>query len=167
MDDEMHDLADSSYGERDVEVLTLIGEEDLTLFTFDGLKRRMGLHPETLSRILGRLEQEGIVDRDSAGYKVTAKINKFMKLHSHCVDESRVPLLQTFLPSYTSVPQLVSQLKGKWFGLLRWLGLSENGEDLTLKWITENGSIQVEASISETTLSIEAKFLQDKDMNMA
>ena len=163
----MHDLADSSYGERDVEVLTLIGEEDLTLFTFDGLKRRMGLHPETLSRILGRLEQEGIVDRDSAGYKVTAKIDKFVKLHSRCSDESRVPLLQTFLPSFTSVPQLVSQLKGKWFGLLRWLGLSENGEDITLKWITENGSIQVEANISETTLSIEAKFLQDKDMNMA
>lgn len=167
MDDERHDFPESSYGERDAEVLTLIDEEDLTLFTFDGLKRRMGLHPETLSRILGRLEQEGIVSKDSAGYKVTPKINEYTRLHPHFSDESHVPLLQTFLPSYTSVPQLASNLKGRWFGLLRWLGLSENGEGLTLKWITEDGSIQVEASMSETTLTIEAKFLHGKNLNMA
>ena len=50
----------SSYplSERDTDVLSLIDEEDLTMFTFDGLKRRLGLHPETLSRILSLLEQE-------------------------------------------------------------------------------------------------------------
>jgi DNA-binding IclR family transcriptional regulator len=52
-----------SLSERDTDVLSLIDEEGLTLFTFDGLKRRLGLHPETLSRILSRLEEEGIVKK--------------------------------------------------------------------------------------------------------
>jgi len=50
--------SDYSLSERDADILALIETEDLSTFTFDGLKRRTGLHPETLSRILSRLEQK-------------------------------------------------------------------------------------------------------------
>jgi len=63
--------------------------------------------------------------------------------------------------------QLISTLRGKWFGLLRWLGISENSEDVQLKWITEDVGIQIAASISGTVLNIEAKFLSDNDLNLA
>ena len=163
------DLTKSSFSERDVDVLDLITEEDLVLFTFDGLKRRMGLHPETLSRILSRLEQEGIVEKGHGGYKVTSKINELLGPHSTCSDQSRVPLLQTFLPSDMSVQNLASHLRGRWFGLLRWLGSSEGNarEEVTLKWTTEDGGIQVDANVSDRALTIEAKFLHNKDLNMA
>lgn len=167
MDTEWHDLSDASFGERDIDVLALLGEEDLAVFSFDGLKRRLGLHPETLSRILFRLEQEGIVEKGPTGYSVTPRINEFLRTNPACSDGSRVRLLQTFLPSDISVNQLVSDLRGRWFGLLRWLGLSDNGGSVTLKWITEDGDIQVDANISEMALTIEAKFLQGKNMNMA
>lgn len=49
--------ANYSFSERDSDVLSLIEEEGLTVFTFDGLKRRTGIHPETLSRILSRLRR--------------------------------------------------------------------------------------------------------------
>jgi len=166
LDAEWHDLSDASFGERDNDVLALLREEDLVTFSFDGLKRRLGLHPETLSRILFRLEQEGIVEKKPEGYSVTSRISEFLRIPAYD-NESRVPLLQTFLPSDVSVPQLVSDLRGRWFGFLRWLGLSSNDGNVTLKWITEDGGIQVEANISETALTIEAKFLQDKNMNMA
>jgi DNA-binding transcriptional ArsR family regulator len=166
LDAEWHDLSDASLGERDNDVLALLREEDLVTFSFDGLKRRLGLHPETLSRILSRLEQEGIVEKKPEGYHVTSRISEFLRIPA-CDGESRVPLLQTFLPSDVSVPQLVSDLRGRWFGFLRWLGLSDNDGNVTLKWITEDGGIQVDANISETALTIEAKFLQDKNMNMA
>ena len=167
LNDEWRDLPDVSLGERDTDVLAVLSEEDLTTFSFEGLKRRLGLHPETLSRILLRLEQEGFVEKKAEGYGVTSRINEFLRTNQIYNSESRVPLLQTFLPSDISVMQLVLDLRGRWFGFLRWLGLSDNGGSVTLKWITEDGGIQVEAHISETALAIDAKFLQKKNMNMA
>jgi hypothetical protein len=167
LDTQWHDLYDASFSERDNEVLVLLSEEGLATFSFDGLKRRLGLHPETLSRILDRLEEEGIVKKGPGGYTVTSKINEFLQPRPTVARESHTPLLQTFLPSDMSVSQLISDLRGRWFGLLRWMGLSDNGESVTLKWITEDGAIQIDANISDTVLTIEAKFLQNKNMNLA
>ena len=167
LNDDWHDFSASSLSERDADVVNLISQEALTRFTFDGLKRRLGLHPETLSRILSRLEQEGIVEKGPGGYKVTSRINQFPTLHPVGSDELRMPLLQTLVPSNVSTEQLTQNLKGKWFGLLRWLGSTEGEEGITLKWITEDGGIQVNANILTPALTIEAKFLRDKDVDMA
>jgi hypothetical protein len=147
-------------------VLALIENEDLATFTFDGLKRRTGLHPETLSRILVRLEQEGIVKKGPEGYRVTPKITK-LKLNQPRKEEPTATLIQTFLPSDLMMQQLILAIKGKWFGLLRWLGISENNQGVTLKWITEDGGIQIAANIQGTVLNIEAKFLTNHDLNLA
>jgi len=157
---------DYSLSERDADVLALIENEDLTIFTFDGLKRRTGLHPETLSRILSRLEQEGIVKKEHEGYRVTPKITKLKLNHTHN-EEQTTPLIQTFLPSDLMIQQLILSLKGKWFGLLRWLGVSENNQGVTLKWITEDGGIQIAANIQGTALNIEAKFITNNNLNIA
>jgi DNA-binding Lrp family transcriptional regulator len=155
-----------SLSERDADVLSLVDEEDLTTFTFDGLKRRLGLHPETLSRILNRLEEEGIVKKTREGYEVTPKLTKLK--HSPTRREAQtVSLLQTFLPSNMLIQNLISELKGRWFGVLRWLGMSETSEGVTLKWITEDGGIQVAASISGTSLNIDAKFLTSNNLDLA
>lgn len=167
LNDECEDLSDVSLGERDSVVLAALSEEDLVTFSFDGLKRRLGLHPETLSRILLRLEQEGFVEKKVDGYCVTSRINQISKTGSISVSEPRVPLLQTFLPSDVSVARLVPDLRGRWFGFLRWLGLSENDGSVTLKWVTEDGGIQVEAHVCGTALAIDAKFLQKRNMDMA
>lgn len=152
--------------ERDSDVLSLIDEEELTLFTFDGLKRRLGLHQETLSRVLSRLEEEGIVKKTSNGYKVTPKISK-LRLHETRMEESHVTLLQTYIPSNMQIQQLIANLTGKWFGLLRWFGLTEDNRGVTLKWVTEDGGMQINASIQDNKLTIEAKFLHDNNLNRA
>jgi DNA-binding transcriptional ArsR family regulator len=157
---------DYSLSERDADILALIETEDLAVFTFDGLKRRTGLHPETLSRILDRLEQEGIVKKGPEGYRVTPKITE-LKLNQARKEEPTTPLIQTFLPSDLMTQQLILALKGKWFGLLRWLGISENNQGVTLKWITEDGGIQIAANIQGTALNIEAKFLTNNNLNLA
>ena len=155
-----------SLSDRDANVLSLVDEEALSTFTFDGLKRRLGLHPETLSRILSRLEEEGIVKKTREGYEVTPKIAK-LKLSPARREEQNVSLLQTFLPSNMSIPTLLSELKGRWFGVLRWFGMSENCDGVMLKWITEDGGIQMAASISGTTLNIDAKFLTSNNLDLA
>ena len=157
---------DYTLSERDADVLALIETEDLAIFTFDGLKRRTGLHPETLSRILNRLEAEGVIKKESTGYRVTPKITK-LKLNQQHHEEATTPLIQTFLPSDLMTEQLITQLKGKWFGLLRWLGITESRDGITLKWITEDGGIQISANIQGTALNIEAKFLTNSNLNLA
>jgi DNA-binding Lrp family transcriptional regulator len=152
--------------EHDADVLALIDEEGLTTFTFDGLKRRLGLHPETLSRILNRLEEEGIVEKTPEGYKVTPKLNR-LKLHASRQETESVSLLQTYLPSNMLTQQLITTLNGKWFGILRWLGISETSEGVTLKWVTEDGGIQIAANISGNALNIDAKFLRDNNLDLA
>lgn len=157
---------DYSLSERDADVLSLIETEDLATFTFDGLKRRTGLHSETLSRILSRLEAEGIIKKEHGGYRVNPKITE-LKLHQPRIEAAATPLIQTFLPSDLMTQQLIMFLRGKWFGMLRWLGISENQQGVTLKWITEDGGIQISANIQGTALSIEAKFLTSNDLNRA
>lgn len=152
--------------ERDTDILTFIETEDLTTFTFDGLKRRCGIHPETLSRILARLEDEGIIKKSPHGYTVTPKITK-LKLARPQQEKPSSTLLQTFLPSDLMTQQVIDDLKGRWFGLLRWLGLSETSRGVTLKWVTEDGGIQIEADIQGAALNIEAKFITNHDLNLA
>lgn len=164
----MRGFSGSGLCDRDADVVAAIGEEDFAFFTFDGLKRRLGLHSETLSRVLGRLEEEGLVRKGPEGYVVTSKVASLLKVRAVGREEcSRVSLVQTFLPSDVSVQLLVSELRGRWFGLLRWLGLSENVDGVTLKWVTEEGEVQIEAKIAENTLTIVAKFLRGNDLNLA
>ncbi len=163
----LHGIPEWSLSERDEDVLVFLGEEEFQTFTFEGLKRRLGLHPETLSRILDRLEAEGAIAKSSEGYTVKREIAKQLR-HSHSRSaDTRVMLLQTFLPSDMPVEMLVSNLRGRWFGLLRWLGLAEGTEGIALKWVTEDGDIQVDAKITLNALTIEAKFLRGYNRNLA
>jgi DNA-binding Lrp family transcriptional regulator len=166
MDNDWSDAPDS-IGQNDTRVLHVIGEEDLTGFTFDGLKRRVGVHSETLSRILYRLEEQGIIQKATGGYNVTTKAKQLLKQHSTYETKPTVTILQTLLSPDVPVHQVVLSLRGKWFGVLRWVGYSQNPEGTVLKWITEDGGTQIEATFSEGTLSIEAKPLTEKDLNKA
>ncbi|MFQ5951582.1 MAG: hypothetical protein ACE5KH_05815 [Candidatus Geothermarchaeales archaeon] len=154
-------------GEGDAAVLNLIREEELAGFSFDGLKRRLGLHSETLSRTLGRLEERDIVERAERGYKVTSKAKNLLALRPLSAGGASVPLLRTLLPHDIPIQQVISDLMGRWFGMLRWLGYSEEDGGVTLKWITDNGRVQVDANFSDAGLTVEAKLREGDDLSAA
>ena len=153
--------------ERDFSVLRVIGEENLTGFTFDGLKRRLGAHSETLSRTLSRLESDGIIEKGEYGYRVTSKGREHVAVRPLSTPEERLTLLRTLLPEDNSASDVIRSLKGRWFGNLRWLGYSEGLDGVSLKWVTEDGGIQVEARFLSDELLVEGKLHDGKNLTDA
>jgi hypothetical protein len=155
----------SELKERDIDVIQVIHIEDLTYFTFEGLKRRLKIHPETLSRILARLTEDGILEKTSNGYSLTTKGKQLLNEQNHRSTPARTPVLQSFVPPDLSVDKIVSDLKGRWFGSLRWLGYSVSEETMELKWITANGEIVVSAVFTQGMLQIYSKAISENDFS--
>jgi len=165
MDQDWNDISD--FKERDINVLHIIDEEDLTSFAFEGLKRRLKMHPETLSRILYRLADQDILKKGNNGYTLTSKAKELLKPNSLDSTNPSLRLLQTFLPPEVPIKKVISNLKGKWFGVLRWLGYSITNEGVNLKWITEDGGTIISAIFSQGKLYIDAKMVTENDLNAA
>src|SRR5438094_5913558 len=130
---------------RDSNILQAIQEEGLTVFAFDGLKRLLGVHQEMLSRVLDRLEDEGLLEKVSEGYRLTARGSQQVARPLSST-QPRIPIVQSLLPHDVDVQRIIAGLKGRWFGSLRWLGYSKTDEGLVLKWITDEDSIQCDTT---------------------
>ncbi len=152
--------------DRDSSVMRVIGEEDLHGFTFEGLKRKLGIHSETLSRILARLEDQDFLAKTENGYVVTDRGRYLTGTSRTGHQTSGIVLLSTLLPAYQN-GRVVSGLMGRWFGPLRWLGYSKEEDGMTLKWITEGGRIQVDAIFSQEELVIEGRIMDGEDLSAA
>jgi hypothetical protein len=155
------------FSERDLEVLRFIGDEDLLGFTFEGLRRSLGAHSETLSRILDRLEEQQVLEKTEHGYQITKRGREVTGLKQLSSTVPRVTLLRTLLPHIENPREAISGLKGRWFGPLRWLGFSEDEKGTSMKWVTEDGGIQVDAIFADGELTIEGRIREGKDLTDA
>ena len=152
---------------RDAEVVRAIEEEELTMFTFDGLRRITRTHPETLSRTLERLEEDGYVAKSPEGYSVTDKARGAFTRKPAFGGGRKVPILHTFLPYEASAGKIVAALKGRWFDNIRWVGMADGEEGLILKWVTDDGSAVIDARCSACRLDIDAKVDKEADLPKA
>ncbi|MDG7015762.1 MAG: hypothetical protein JRM82_00120 [Nitrososphaerota archaeon] len=152
---------------RDLDILKVIEEEGLESFSFEGLKRRVGAHPETLSRALDRLEEKSIVERATDGYRLTPKGREHLMVRPAELAGERMTLLKTMLPPHLVPEQLSKVLKGKWFGNLRWLGFSQGDGELVMKWVTDDGRVQLDAKFTRSELTIEGRLLQGNNLATA
>ena len=157
---------DSNLTPRDTGVLQTVMEEGLTVFTFDGLKRLTGLHQEKLSRIIDRLEEEGLLEKVVEGYRITARGNEAIPRPLGMAVQP-IPIVQSLLPRDVDLQQIISGLKGRWFGELRWLGYTQNDEGTVLKWIAEEDGVQIEARFTDSYLSIDAKVAEGREVSQA
>ncbi len=155
-----------SLNERDAEVVRAIEEEGLSVFTFDGLRRMTGVHPETLSRALDRLEDEGVLAKVPDGY-ATTEVTKTARPRLASVAKRRTPILHTFLPYGVGQDAIVSTLKGRWFDRVRWVGMSESEADTVMKWVTDDGAVLIDVTITSGQLDVEAKTRTDSDLASA
>jgi len=139
--------------------------EPVSSLAFQGLKRKLGMHQETLSRALHRLESDNLVERTEDGYRLTQRGSEIIHVRDQPTKRSKI--LETYLPSDVSSSDVISRLKYSWFSTLRWLGSSGNNNESVLTWVTEDGSTQVRARFEGNRLSIEISPENGETSNLA
>lgn len=151
---------------RQLEVLSALSQEENATYSFQGLRRKLGLHQEMLSRTLDRLEEQDLVERMDDGYRINSKENLGFD-YSIETAPAETKVVTACLPSSVNVSFVLSALKGRWFHEFRWLGYSQTSSGLTLSWITDDGRIELRTRISENILTISALYRVKTDQERA
>ena len=142
--------------EHDRDVLEFLTQDPSSQVAFQGIRRRLGIHPEQLSRALHRLADDGLVEHAEHGYRATPKALTVLGPDALTRTPEGLTVLETYLPADVVVRSLVDALQGRWFGPLRWFGFSEDQGELRLWWSTEDNGIQLEVRLHESQLRIVA-----------
>src|SRR5512136_1689532 len=93
-DDGLQDLR-----EHDREVLEFLSRDPRAQVAFQGIRRRLGIHPEQLSRALHRLAEDDLVQKTDIGYRVTAKAISIVSPREWTTDRPGTSFLQAYLPA--------------------------------------------------------------------
>ncbi len=142
--------------EHDREVLEFLSRDPHAQVAFQGIRRRLGIHPEQLSRALHRLAEDDLVRKTDVGYRVTSKALSIFSPREWNPDRQGPTVLQTYLPADVDVRALVAALRGSWIGALRWYGVVESDQELCLTWALEDEAIQLDVHIRAGQLTITA-----------
>ncbi len=147
------DLNDTyGLGEVDGRVLQMMASSADTNFSFQGIKRSLQVHQEKLSRSLNRLASQGLVGKMDSGYTITKKGLKLIG------NNGATPVVtvvgSSYLPGDLESTSVASMLKGKWFSGMRWLGSSPTSDGAELKWVTDDGEIQVQIKFRNSQFEV-------------
>lgn len=142
--------------EHDREVLEFLLRDPSAQVAFQGIRRKLGIHPEQLSRALHRLSEDELVLKTEVGYRISPRALSVLSPQEWSAESPGTTILHTHLPADVDLRSLVAALRGTWVGPLRWYGLSETPEELRLSWALEDESIRIETRIRSGQLSVVA-----------
>jgi hypothetical protein len=99
--------------------------------SFNGLRRSLSAHPESLSRALRRLERFGVVLHDEGGYALAegpgTDFDAGVRPEFHRIGEVE-------LPEGVSDAWILGEFAGRWFRDLRWVGMIDGRDEPWLIW---------------------------------
>lgn len=147
----------------DYKVIDLLGQTKAE-FTFRGIMRKLGIHQETLSRSLYRLNELGIISKTDFGYKINVKTEIWP---TNTLKNSHTPILLSYLPSSISKQKIIDEIAGKWFKNLRWVGIIIDDGKHILQWADNYELWDINLCILSNHIVIETSAKNEKDRNEA
>ncbi len=117
---------------------------------FNGLRRTLGAHPESLSRALHRLEREGLVEHSAGGYRALLDAPKVDPASAM----SLRPIAHVRIPAGSVPESVLARLSGRWFGNLRWVGVIDRPSQRLFVWARRDGSGYVMLGIHGGSLRV-------------
>ena len=174
--DESSGISLDDFQSNDKKILSLFNQDsDLAdnQYTFNGLVRKLGIHQQSLSRALHRLEDAGLLQRTESGYKLSKNLRSILvkKARIDLENLSRkiskqhlqfVQILQLYIPTTVKVDDVVGKLIGRWFGNLRWIGLIEGDGGYVLQWASGD-KFQINLKIISRYATVESNATSEKD----
>ncbi|HXZ98230.1 MAG TPA: MarR family transcriptional regulator [Candidatus Acidoferrum sp.] len=142
---------------RQREVISALSEEQKATYSFQGLRRKLGLHQEMLSRTLDRLEEQDLVERTEDGYRISFD-GRAPRLGNSGSSAIETRAVTAYLPHEVDPSFVLRSLKGRWFSEFRWLGYSVTSLGLSMSWISDDGRVQLRAKLRNNTLMIDAIY---------
>jgi DNA-binding HxlR family transcriptional regulator len=169
----------------DAKILSLLGQEAGSNYSFKGLIRKLNLHQQSLTRALNRLEDLKLIKKSQIGYRLTTNGESLMMLLSSTKNGTNnligrdnnvlnkekqkrkgyIQLLQTYIPVDIKPEEILHKLIGKWFNNLRWVGLIESeAGGYMLQWVSDdNNAFQIILRVISDYLIIETNACSDKE----
>lgn len=129
-------------------------QESSGRIAFNGLRRALRVHPESLTRALRRLERDGTIRRAQGSYELAAPVLR---------DREPAPptevrtIASVELPPGASGEEIFGRLSGRWFGPLRWVGVFDHPGDPWLVWSVEGSPAHVMLSTRAGRLRVLAE----------
>ena len=148
----------------DIDILKILSENEdentIATFSFNGLKIKLNLHQEILSRSLKRLKELGLIYKTKLGYKSTKNGKIIILKLKRISNEKRsnlkyTQIMQVSVPFRLPNQQIVQNLSGKWFSNLRWIGMIQNVTGYQLKWKDIEDFIEIVLYLSNNNIIIE------------
>lgn len=152
--DEVPDLDD-----REMDVLTELARDEDGRTAFQGLRRKLGLHQQALTRTLRRLERQGVVQHDADGYALTGQGHAALRGRASLAPArgEMLPVLQALLPPTVTAEDVAQRLARRWFRDLRWYGRSDAPGGTTLTWLTVDGGLRVRVRFAGGMAALEVE----------
>ncbi|MHA1911447.1 MAG: MarR family transcriptional regulator [Candidatus Kariarchaeaceae archaeon] len=124
-------------------------------FTFQGIKRRAGLHQQKISRALSRLVQKDLIQTNTDGsHKITqlgfTLAKPLFTGNKRVNDYSKIGLLEhrhTLVYSHSTFPFLRTALVGKWFDQYRFVSQTAT----SLEFISDDRTVHLALEIDYHT----------------
>lgn len=157
-------LSTTDLHNNDNKILSVLNEVGSN-YSFKGLMRKLSLHQQSLSRALHRLEEMGLVEKSTVGYRLSKTGESTVSKIDAIRPKGReyMQLLQTYIPFNVRAFEVVRQLVGRWFKNLRWLGMIESGTGYTLQWSSDDGSFQINLRLIADYVIIETNAATEKE----
>ncbi len=141
--------------DRRTRVLRELAKEDEATVAFQGLKRTLGLHQQQLARTLTRLEEDGLIEADAEGYRLSETgydvLAGGQATGPRCPDR---PLVQALLPPSLDDQDVAEALAQRWFKGLRWYGRTSGPGETTLIWLTEADQRTLRLRLNGSTFTV-------------
>jgi len=144
--------------EREMAILSELARDTEAHVAFTGLRRRLNLHQQALTRTLARLSRQGLVARHEDGYRLTdqgysALAGRTLAGGLH----ETATIIQALLPPQVGAEGVATSLGHRWFRGLRWFGASHGPGETTLTWMREADGTFVRVRLQGATLALESE----------